>query len=104
MKNEDALQGVKEEDILHSIKRRKANSVGHILCRKCLLKRVIDGEIKGTGRRGCRRKQLLVDLKETKRCGNGKRERIRCGRRCGGLAVGPRDKSVSADATSLVPV
>jgi hypothetical protein len=43
VKNEDALQGVKEEDILRTIKRRKANSVGHILRRKCLLKRVVEG-------------------------------------------------------------
>ena len=74
MKNEDALQRVKEENILRTIKRRKANSVGHILCRKRLLRRVIEGGIKGTVRRGCRRKQLLVDLQETRRCGNGKRK------------------------------
>jgi len=42
--------------------------IGHILCRNCLLKHVTEGEIQGrieaTGRRGRRRKQLLVDLEE----------------------------------------
>jgi len=45
-----------------------ANWIGHILCRNCLLQRVIEGKIKGgievTGRRGRRRKKLLDDLKE----------------------------------------
>ena len=48
--------------------KRKANWVGHILRRKCLLQRVIEGKIKGgievTGRRGRRRKKLLDDLME----------------------------------------
>jgi hypothetical protein len=60
---------VKEErNIVHTIKRRKANWIGHILRRKCLLKHVIEGTLEGrigmTGRRGRRRKQLLDDLKE----------------------------------------
>jgi hypothetical protein len=50
-------------NILHTVKRRKANWVGHILRRNCLLKHVIDGKIGGrievTRRRGRRRKQLL---------------------------------------------
>jgi hypothetical protein len=67
--NRDVLHGVKEErDILHTIKRRKSNWIGHILRRNCLLKHVIEGKLKGridvTGRRGTRRKQLLDDLKE----------------------------------------
>jgi hypothetical protein len=48
--------------------RRKANWIGHSLCRNCLLKHVIEGKLEGriemTGRRGRRRKQLLDDLKE----------------------------------------
>jgi hypothetical protein len=50
--------------ILYTIKRRKANWIGHILRRKYLLKRIIEGKIEGTGTRGRRHKQLLDDLKE----------------------------------------
>jgi hypothetical protein len=69
VRNEEVLHRVKEErNIVHTIKRRKANWIGHILRRNCLLKRVIEGKLEGriemTGRRGRRRKQLLVDLKE----------------------------------------
>jgi hypothetical protein len=64
VKNE-VLHKVKEErNIVHTIKRRKANWIGHILRRYCLLKHVIEGKVEGTGRRGRRRKQLLVELKE----------------------------------------
>jgi hypothetical protein len=70
MRNEE-LHRVKEgRNVLHTIKRRKANWIGNILCRNCLMKRVIrrkiGGGTKGTGRRRRRRKQLLDDLKETK--------------------------------------
>ena len=34
-------------DILHEIKKQKANWIGHILRRNCLLKQVIEGKIKG---------------------------------------------------------
>jgi hypothetical protein len=69
MRNEEVLHRVKEErSILHTIKRRKANWIGHILRRNCLLKHVSVGKLGGrtemTGRRGRRRKQLLDDLKE----------------------------------------
>ena len=38
VKNEKMLQRFKEErNILQTIKRRKANWIGHILCRNCLL-------------------------------------------------------------------
>jgi hypothetical protein len=57
-----------ERNILHTIKRRKGNWVGHILRRNCLLKHVFEGKIEGsieeTGRQGRRRKQLLDDLKD----------------------------------------
>jgi hypothetical protein len=48
---------VKEQrNILHEISKRKANWIGHILRRNCLLLQVIEGKIKGgievTGRRG----------------------------------------------------
>jgi hypothetical protein len=52
---------VKEErNIVHTIKRIKANWIGHILRRNCLLKHVIEGKLEGriemTGTRGRRRK------------------------------------------------
>jgi hypothetical protein len=51
--NEAVLHRVKEEmNILHTIRRRKANWIGHILRRNCLLKHVIQGKIIGTRRRG----------------------------------------------------
>jgi hypothetical protein len=72
VRNEDVLHRVKEKrNILHTIKRRKANWIGHILHRTCLLKHVIEGKLEGgiemTGKRGRRRKQLLDDLKEKRR-------------------------------------
>jgi hypothetical protein len=65
------LHRVKEEiNILLKIKRRKANWIGHILRRKCLLKHVIEGKLEGRievkRRRGRTRRQLLDDLKETR--------------------------------------
>jgi hypothetical protein len=42
------LVGVKEErNIVHTVKRRKANWIGHILRRNCLLKHVIEGKLEG---------------------------------------------------------
>jgi hypothetical protein len=63
------LQLLEEQrNILHEIRKRKANWIGHILRRNCLLQRVIEGKIKGglevTGRRGRRRMKLLDGLKE----------------------------------------
>ena len=53
---------------LHEIIKRKANWIGHILRRICLLKQIIEGKIKGemevARRRGRRRKKLLDDLKD----------------------------------------
>jgi hypothetical protein len=49
----------------------KANWIGYILRRNCLLKHVIEGKLEGriemTRRRGRRRKQLLDDLQEKRR-------------------------------------
>ena len=57
-----------QRNILHEIRKRKANWIGHILRRNCFLKRVIEGKIKGemevTRRRGRRRKKLLDVLKD----------------------------------------
>jgi hypothetical protein len=67
VRNEEVLLRVSEQrNILHEIRKRKANWIGHILRTNCLLKEVIEGKIKGqkevTRRRGRRRKQLLDDL------------------------------------------
>jgi len=69
VRNEDVLLRVKEQrNILHEVRKRKANWIGHILCRNCLLQRVIEGKIQGgievRGRQGRRRRKLLDDLKE----------------------------------------
>jgi hypothetical protein len=68
VRNEKYYLVKEERNILHAVKRRKANCIGHTLRRNCLLKRIIEGRIEGvidlTGRRGIRRKQLLDDLKE----------------------------------------
>jgi hypothetical protein len=65
VKNEEVLHRVrKERNSLYTVKKSKAEWIGHILRRNCLLKHDIEGKIEGTGRRGIRRKQLLDDLKE----------------------------------------
>jgi hypothetical protein len=69
-----------KRNILHTINRRKANWIGHILLSNCLLKHVIEGKlerrIEVTGRRGRRRKQLLDDLKEKRRYWKLKKEAL----------------------------
>jgi hypothetical protein len=48
VRNEDVLLRVKEQrNILHELRKRKANWIGHILRRNCLLQRVIEGKIQG---------------------------------------------------------
>jgi len=48
VRNERVLLRVNEQrNILHEISKRKANWIGHILRRNCLLQRVIEGKIKG---------------------------------------------------------
>jgi len=48
VRNEEVLHGIREErNYLTHSKRRKANWIGHILCRNCLLEHVIKGKIKG---------------------------------------------------------
>jgi hypothetical protein len=71
VRNKDVLLRVKKQrNILHEILIRKANWIGHILRRNCLLQRVIKGKIQGgievTGRQGRRRRKLLDNLKERK--------------------------------------
>jgi len=69
VRNEEVLLRVNEQrNVLHEISKRKANWIGHILRRNCLLKKVIEGKIKGelevARRRGRRRRKLLDDLKD----------------------------------------
>jgi hypothetical protein len=57
VRNEEVFLRVNEQrNILHEIRKQKANWIGHILRRNCLLKQVIEGKIKGqievTRRRG----------------------------------------------------
>ena len=66
VRNEEVLLRVNEQmNILHEMKKRKANWIGHILRRNCLLKQVIEGKVKEgievRGRRGRRRRKLLDD-------------------------------------------
>ena len=67
MRNEEVLLRVNEQrNILHEIRKWKANWIGHILRRNCFLKQVIEEKIKREmevkRRRGRRRKKLLDDL------------------------------------------
>ena len=69
VRNEEVLLRVNEQkNILHVIRKWKANWIGHILRINCLLKQVIEGKIKGeievTRREGRRCKKLLDDLKD----------------------------------------
>jgi hypothetical protein len=69
VRNEEVFLRVNvQRNIIHEIIKRKANWIGHILRRNCLLKQVIEGKLKGemevTRRRGRRRKKILDDLKE----------------------------------------
>jgi hypothetical protein len=90
------LLRVKEQrNILHEISKRKANWIGHILRRNCLLRQVIKGKIKGgievTGRRRRRRRKLLDDLKERKEYSHMKEEALdrTVWRACFGRGFGP---------------
>ena len=69
VRNEELLLRVNEQrNMLHEIRKRKANWIGHILRRNCLLQQVTEGKIKGqmevTRRRGRRRKKLLDELED----------------------------------------
>jgi hypothetical protein len=95
LRNDEVLLRVSEQrNILHEIRKRKANWIGHILRRNCLLKEVIEEKIKGrievTRRRGRRRKKLLDDLGDRRGYSHLKEEaldrtkwRNRFGRGCG---------------------
>jgi hypothetical protein len=44
VRNEEVLHRV-ERNIIHTVKRRKAIWIGHILCRNCLFRHIITGKI-----------------------------------------------------------
>jgi hypothetical protein len=105
VRNEEVLQRVKEErNILQTTKRQKANSIGHILRRNCLLKHIIEikieGRIEATGRRGRRHNKLLDDLKEKRGHCKLKTEGLDCilWRTCCGRSYG----AVLRQATELL--
>jgi hypothetical protein len=47
VKNIEVLRRARKKEILHTIKRRKANWIRHILRRNCLLKGVIGEKLEG---------------------------------------------------------
>jgi hypothetical protein len=93
--NEVLLRVNEQRNILHEIRKRKANWIGHILRKNCLLQRFIEGEIKGrievTVRRGRRRRKLLDDLKERSGYSHLKEEALdrTMWRACFGRGFGP---------------
>jgi hypothetical protein len=69
VRNEEVLLRVNEQrNILHEIRKRKANWIGHNLRRNCLLQRVIEGKIQWGDRsdRKTRKKtyEAMDELKE----------------------------------------
>ena len=68
VRNEVLLRVNEQRNILHEIRKWKANWIGHILHRNCLLQQVIEGKIKGQieviRRRGRRCEKLPDDLKD----------------------------------------
>ena len=55
------LHRVKEQrNILHTVKRRKANWIGHIVCRNCLLEPIIEEK---DGSDGKTRKKTYADTR-----------------------------------------
>jgi hypothetical protein len=75
VRNEEVLHRVKEEwNILRTTNRRKANWIGHILHRNCLLKHVIEGKREGRievmGRRGEEVSSYWMTLRKREDTGN----------------------------------
>jgi hypothetical protein len=83
VRNEEVLLRVKEQrNILHEIRKRKANWIGHILHTNWLLQRVVEGKIHGgieeTGRQGRRRRKLLDNVKDRRGYSHLKEEALDC--------------------------
>jgi hypothetical protein len=90
VRNEEVLRREGEEYTVYN-RKEKANWMGYMLCRNCLLKHIIEGKMEGgteaTGRQGRRRKQVLDELGETRGYWKLKEEaldrtpwRTRCGK------------------------
>ena len=77
-----SITSVKQQrNIVQEITKRKANWIGHILRRNCLVKQVIEGKMKGemeVARRQRRRKKLLDDLKDRRGYSHLKEEALDC--------------------------
>jgi hypothetical protein len=72
VKNKETLQRVEQErGILQTVKRKNANSTGHMSRRNCLLKHISEGKLEGRTEvkrgRKIRNKQLLDNLQEERR-------------------------------------
>ena len=96
VRNEEVLLSVNEQrNILHEIRKQKANWIGHILRRNCLIHQGIEEKIKGememTRRRGKRCKKLLDDLREGRGYSHLKEEALNrtMWRNCFGGGIGP---------------
>ena len=77
VRNEEVLLRVNEQrNILREIRKRKANWIGHVLRRNCLLKQVIEGKIKGEMDVARRRKKLLDDLKDRRGYSHSKEQAL----------------------------
>jgi hypothetical protein len=81
-KNEVLLRVKEHRIILHERSKRKANWIGQILRKNCLLQQVIEGKIKVgievTGRRGSKRRKLLDDFKKRRGYSHLKEEVLDC--------------------------
>jgi hypothetical protein len=95
VRNAEVLERIKATNMVGTINRRKANWIGHLLHRYCLLQHVIEGKIEGrievTGRRRRRIRELLDDLKEKRGYFKLKEEALDCilWRTCCGGGYGP---------------
>jgi hypothetical protein len=95
VRNEVFLRVKDQKNILHETSKRKANWIGHILRRNCLLRKVIEGKIEGgievIGRRGRGRRKLLDDLKDRRGYSHMKEETLdrTMWRACFGRGFGP---------------
>ena len=82
MRNRNITKSKDWQDTLHTIKKRKANLIGHIWRRNYFLQhateRKTEGRTEVAGRRLRRYKQLLDDLKETREYWKLKEEALYC--------------------------